>query len=172
MTTPTPRPFYIVEPHSSWVKEGEIDITEIVTRVYGKPFDAVRSMQQYEEDLSNDSVCLVELAKDEDYEEVLWEADQTELYLGLDDQQEEVYHRGHTTIQYWQSVGWAGLNGLTEADVTVTDFAPRVVDYYGAVFATEHRAQQYTSPPIDHVLADLIRRGELPRGDFIARHWW
>lgn len=172
MFNPKPHTYYIIEPHSSHVKEGEVDITEIATRVYGKPFDALSSCQAADDQVGNDQVVLFNLSDDEMYLDRLFDFDDTDIYLGLDRSGTAHYHNGHTRMDYWLSVKWAGMDGITKDDVTVEANPPECADLYGAVFEAEHYAQRCTSVPLDSILADLIRREELPRGDYIFRHWW
>ncbi|MFD8609485.1 hypothetical protein [Streptomyces sp. NPDC059631] len=40
------------------------------------------------------------------------------------------------------------------------------------MFEDRFFADRAFSPSLGLVLADLIRRGELPRGDYLFRHWW
>lgn len=49
---------------------------------------------------------------------------------------------------------------------------PKGADLEGAVFKDAFFANRAYSPSLGAVLADLVRRGELPRGKYIYKHWW
>lgn len=49
---------------------------------------------------------------------------------------------------------------------------PEGADLEGAVFSDQHYADRAFTPSLGGILADLIRRGELRRGNYIFKHWW
>jgi len=166
-----PKPFYILEPHARWVREGQIPIEAIAERVYGKPFSSLRACQADYDNIPNDSAVIYELSDKDDLEDRLEVFDETEIYLGYDRRTGESKEKeGMTPLDYWLSISWVGRNGATEA--TVDANPPEGTDLEGAIFPGDHYAQRAYSPSLGGVLADLIRRGELPRGSYIFKHWW
>ncbi|MGW0875364.1 hypothetical protein ACWD3Z_33505 [Streptomyces sp. NPDC002740] len=81
---------------------------------------------------------------------------------------ESAFKTGATALDYWLSIRVADEN--TPATVEVNP--PATQDLENAVFEDRFFADRAFSPSLRLVLADLIRRGELPRGDYLFRHWW
>lgn len=165
------RLFYTIEPHAKWVEEGQISIEEIAERVYGKPFSSLQASRMDNEDIRNDSFVVYEFTDDSDYEEELFYLDEPEVYLGYNAAADDyLTKKGMTPLDYWLSISWVGRNGAEEA--TVDANPPEGTDLEGAVFPSMFFAQRAYTPGLKGVLADLIRRGELPRGNYIFKHWW
>ena len=165
------RPIYTLEPHASFAnaENGFIPIETIAERVYGKHYNSLRGCQSDQETLPNDSVKLYELESDADYEQALHDIDRTEIYLGYDHaRQVEVTKTGMTQLDYWLSISVSD----DPAKVTAQANLPETADLEGAVFENYFDADGAFTPSLEGVLADLIRRGELPRGNYIFRHWW
>lgn len=162
----TQKSFYFIEPHTQWVKPGQIDISTIAERVYGKTYDPLRGYQQMNETCSNDTeyVILIE----DSYEWLLQEFDGREdLYLGYDHlKREGVYRPDTNPLEYWLSIK------IDPEDPNALYNPLPTQDLFGAVFNDPFYAERAYTLPLNLVLADLIRRGEIPMGDFIFRHWW
>jgi len=167
----TPYSIYVLEPHADWAtaENGYIPIGVIAERVYGKPYSSLRGCQRDDEHIGNDSVKLYEFTSDEDYLEALEAVDDTELYLGWDSRtRESVRKTGMTELDYWLSIRIADEN----TPATVEANPPETQDLENAVFEDRFFADRAFSPSLKLVLADLIRRGELPRANYLFRHWW
>ncbi|MFB7918943.1 hypothetical protein [Streptomyces sp. NPDC056061] len=165
------RSYYILEPHALWasVENGHIPIETIAERVYSKPYNSLRGCQRDQDHLPNDSVQLYELEPDEDYGEALYEFDLTEVYLGFDrEENEAVFKTGITALDYWLSITVSD----DPSQVTVPPGHSETADLQGAVFESHYWASRGFTPSLRGILADLIRRGELPRGNYMFRHWW
>lgn len=158
----------------------ELDIEELATRVYGKPFDSLRSAQAGDDNLRNYMYIPYFLEEEDDYLEELNMVDHKEVYLGWDTETGEgTYHKGHTYIEYWLSVKWERMNGDDSLVATVDHNNPEHMDKYGAIYPSTYSAaknndfaQRETSAPLSHILADLIRKGELPRANYLFDHSW
>lgn len=169
--TYTPRNYYTLEPHARLAnaENGFIPIETIAERVYGKHYNSLRGCQSDQETLPNDSVKIYDLESDDDYEQALHDFDRTEIYLGYDRaQQQGVTKTGITALDYWLSISVS----TDPAKVTAQPNPPETTDLEGAVFEDYFYADLAFTPSLEGVLADLIRRGELPRGNYIFRHWW
>ncbi|MGW5929318.1 hypothetical protein ACWF2L_24165 [Streptomyces anulatus] len=166
-----PRSIYMLEPHAdhATTENGYIPIESIAERTYGKPYSSLRGCQQDDEDIGNDSVKLYELASDEDYLQALGDLDDAEMYLGRDSRTgESTFKTGMTELDYWLSIRVADKN--TPAAVEANP--PPTQDLENAVFENRFFADRAFSPSLRLVLGVLIRRGELPRGNYLFRHWW
>ena len=167
----TPRSIYTLEPQADLVtaENGYIPIEAIAERVYGKPYSSLRGCQRDDEHIGNDSVKLYELTSDEEYLQALGDLDDAEIYLGLDSRtSESAFKTGMTELDYWLRIRVADEN----TPATVGANPPATQDLENAVFEDRFFADRAFSPSLRLVLADLIRRGELPRGDYLFRHWW
>ncbi|MHC3392374.1 hypothetical protein ACLQ2E_23350 [Streptomyces lavendulocolor] len=167
----TPYSIYVLEPHADYAtaENGYIPIGAIAERVYGKPYSSLRGCQRDDEHIRNDSEKRYELTSDEDYQEALEAFDDTEVYLGWDARtRESVIKTGMTELDYWLSIRIADEN----TPATVQANPPETQDLENAVFEDRFFADRAFSPSLKLVLADLIRRDEIPRGDFLFRHWW
>lgn len=163
--------YFTLDPH---VKTGDgsgcIPIDEIASRVYGKPYNSLRGCQlETSNPPNNDSVVLYDFADDGEFEEALGVFDGTEIYLGWDrEARQSRIKTGMTQLDYWRSIKIAER----PEDVTVEANPPDCMDLEGAVFEDRIFADRSFTPYLRGVIADLIRRGELPRGNYIYRHWW
>ncbi|MGY4967090.1 hypothetical protein [Streptomyces sp. 900105245] len=167
----TPYSVYVLEPHPDYAtaENGHIPIEAIAERVYGKPYSSLRGCQRDDEHIGNDSVKLYELTSDEDYLEALEAFDDDKLYLGWDSRtRESVVKTGMTELDYWLSIRIADQ----DTPATVEANPPETQDLENAVFENRAFADRAFSPSLKLILADLIRRGELPRGNYLFRHWW
>lgn len=184
-STYRPRTLYTLEPHAHCVDEqndlGYIPIETIVERVYGKAYSSLRGCQRTEENLGNDQVVLIELASDDDYLQALFDLDggiwkndvqvfEPDVYLGYDRHTgESVVIDGVTEIEYWLSFDVADDPDQADYPYRPDD---RYTDLTGKTFADRFFMDDVFSPSLRLVLADLIRRGELPQADYLFRHWW
>jgi hypothetical protein len=172
MTPVTYQPvsYLTLDPHAETGDgSGWIPIDEIASRVYGKPYNSLRGCQRDDDRLNNDTVKLYHLADEDDFEEALDGFDSTEIYLGFDrETRQGVRKQGMTQLDYWLSITVAEH----PEDVTVDANPPEHADLEGAVFQSAHFADCAFTPSLEAVLADLIRRGELPRANYIYRHCW
>ncbi|MYR63179.1 hypothetical protein GTY54_45595 [Streptomyces sp. SID625] len=166
-----PHSIFILEPHVNYVtaENGYIPIEVLVERVYGKPYSSLCGCQRDDEHIGNDSVKLYKLTSDDDYLEALDAFDDVEMYMGRDSRTgESVIKTGMTELDYWLSIRVADEN----TPATVEANPPRTQDLENAVFEDRFFADRAFSPSLRLILADLIRRGEPPRGDYLFRHWW
>ncbi|GLX22646.1 hypothetical protein [Streptomyces lavendulae] len=167
----TPYSIYILEPdaYRATAENGYVPIEAIAERVYGKPYSALRGCQRDDEHIGADTAKLYELTSDDDYLKALGDFDDTELYLGWDSRTgESVIKTGMTELDYWLSIRVADEN----TPATVEANPPETQDLENAVFEDRFFANRAFSPSLRLVLADLIRRGELPRGDYLFRLSW
>ncbi|MDJ0460303.1 hypothetical protein [Streptomyces sp. H27-C3] len=167
----TPRSVYMLEPHAdhATAENGCIPIEAIVERIYGKPYSSLRGCQRDDEHIGNDSVKLYELTSNEDYLQALSDLDDAEIYLGCDSRTgESAFKTGVTELDYWLSIRVADES----APATVEANPSATRDLEDAVFEDRFFADRAFSPSLRLVLGDLIRRGELPRGNYLFRHWW
>ncbi|MFB7594630.1 hypothetical protein [Streptomyces sp. NPDC056160] len=167
----TPRSIYMLEPHADLVtaENGYIPVEAIAERLYGKPYSSLRGCQRDDEHIGNDSVKLYELTSDGDYLQALGDLDDAQIYLGWDSRTgENAFKTGMTELDYWLSIRVADEN----TPATVEANPPKTQDLENAVFEDWFFADRAFSPSLRLVLADLIRRGALPRGDYLFRHWW
>lgn len=165
-----PRGFYILEPHRDWARRGEIPLEDIAERVYGRPWSSLAASSADEVDGTLPNGALVELDfRDRDcYEEALEKFDSRELYLGRDPAGNELTKIGLTQMEYWLSI-------QPTADANIADynkFTAEGRDLEGALVHSYDGTIRQGIPGLRMVVADLIRRGELPRGRFLFRHWW
>lgn len=177
------RTVYTLEPHAQWAdeKNGYIPIETIVEKVYGKPYSSLRGCQRNAENLGNDQVVLIELASEDDYLQALFDLDggkwedgevvfEPGVYLGYDrDKGETVVKNGVTEIEYWLSFDVADNPDQADFEYRPED---ECADLTGKTFADRFFMDDTFSPSLRLVLADLIRRGELPQADYLFRHWW
>ncbi|MFJ2778176.1 hypothetical protein [Kitasatospora sp. NPDC087315] len=167
----TPHSIYVLEPHVEYVsaENGYIPIESIAGRIYGKPYSSLRGCQRDDEHIGNDSVKLYELASDEEYLQAVDDFDAVTIYLGWDSRTgTSVYKSGMTALEYWLSIRVADES----APATVEANPPPTQDLENAVFEDRFFADRAFSPSLRLILGDLIRRGELPRGNYLYRHWW
>jgi hypothetical protein len=162
--------YFTLDPHAEIGDgSGYIPIDVIASRVYGKKYNSLRGCQRDSPNLCNDAEKVYMFASEGDFEEELYSFDQTEIYLGWDREAgESRVKQGMTQLDYWLSIKIAER----PEDVTVEANPPEHMDLEGAVFESEFFAARAFTPSLGGVIADLIRRGELPRGNYIYRHWW
>lgn len=161
--------YFTLDPHADDGDTRSIPIDVIASRVYGKIYHSLRGCQRDAENLPNDSEKIYHFTDDGDFEEALERFDSREIYLGYDrDAGQSVIKHGMTEMEYWLSI----LIAERREDATVEANPPKHMDLEGAVFEDAFFAARAFTPSLEIVIADLIRRGELPRGNFIYRHWW
>ena len=174
MTHPTytTTAYYTLEPHTQWADEenGYIPINAIAERVYGRPYNSLLgSAMDRENPLANDQVAIYKLENEDDYEQALYDFRDDELYLGFNPfTRKGLVKSGMTALDYWFSMS---------VDPNTTN--PEIqyqgcegVDHEGVVFKDQTSADRAYTPSLQGILADLIDKGELPRGNYIFRHWW
>lgn len=160
--------YFTLDPHAD-EDSGDIPIDVIASRVYGKVYHSLRGCQRDAENLPNHSEKLYCFTDDDNFEEALEGFDSREIYLGYNRETgQSVIKRGMTEMEYWLSIRIAERR----EDATVDANPPKHMDLEGAVFEDAFFAARAFTPSLEIVIADLIRRGELPRGNFIYRHWW
>lgn len=162
--------YFTLDPHvEDNDGSGMIPIDAIASRVYGKRYHSLRGCQRDSPNLGNDSEKVYNFSSDADFEQELADFDETQVYLGWDRvAKESRIKQGMTQLDYWLSIRIAESPG----DATVDANPPEHMDLEGAVFEDEFFAARAFTPSLGGVIADLIRRGELPRGNYIYRHWW
>jgi hypothetical protein len=165
-----PTGYFTLDPHAKTGDgSGLIPIDEIASRVYGKPYNSLRGCEHDSPNLCNGAEKVYDFSSEDDFEEALEQFDTPEIYLGWDRESEEsVVKEGMTDLDYWLSIKIAER----PEDVTVDANPPKGTDLEGVVFESAFFADRAFTPPLGEVVADLIRRGELPRGNYIYRHWW
>jgi len=127
---------------------GEDSLDAIATRVYGRTYRG----QQTGDMIGNDSHVVYNMFPD-DVEQLMYDMNEEPKrhYLGYDRVlRETTYVEGVNWFEYWL--------GLKIEPGTYGDNSPTTVE----------RA----APTPDHVLADLISRGELPHGKYVMHVWW
>lgn len=165
-----PKSYYLLEPHSRWATGGKIPLEEIAERVYGRPWSALLGCATDEVDgtLPNGALVELDFQDDDSLEEALEEFDSRELFLGYDAEGKELIKQGLTQMEYWLSI--RPTTDRTEA--TYDSFSAVGRDLEGALVHSYDGTVSQGTPGLRMVVADLIRRGELPRGSFLFRHWW
>lgn len=162
--------YFTLDPHA---EDGEssvsIPINTIASRVYGKPYNSLRGCQRDDEQLNNGAVKLYHFTNEGDLAEALGQFDDPSIYLGWNrETRESMVKQGMTELEYWLSIKIA----QSPEEVTVDANPEDHEDLEGAVFESAFFADRAFTPSLGGVIADLIRRGELPRGNYIYRHWW
>ena len=169
MTTPVAKSYYWLEPHERWTDEGQIWIDGLATKVYGKTFDSLRAAQQEDDRLGNDQVKIYNFEDESDYLQAIHDFDEKEIYLGYNERLRQSFSKsGMTAMEYWLSIKTSD----NPDEVTVEANPPVGTDLEGAVFEDIFYANRAFSPGLRLVLADLIRRGEIPQANYIFHHWW
>ncbi|MEU7156055.1 hypothetical protein AB0A98_06370 [Streptomyces chrestomyceticus] len=166
-----PCSIYMLEPNAdhATAENGYIPIGAIAERIYGKPYSSLRRCQRDDEHVGNDSVKLYELASDADYLQALNDLDDTEIYLGwVSRTGGSALKTGMTELDYWLSIRVADESTPATAEAN----PPETQDLENAVFKGRFFADRAFSPSLRLVLGGLIRRGALPRGVYLFRHWW
>lgn len=129
--------------HSEYQPEQAPSLDSIATRVYGRRYVG----QQTGRMLDNDSVHHYDMSEDE-VEQLVFDMEQEPKrhYIRYDPHTKEgVYAEGVNWFEYWL--------GLDEAEHSSKDI-------------------DHAAPEPHYVLADLIKRGELPYGQYLLRVSW
>lgn len=167
-----PKSFYIIDPYSgpSSATDGNIHIGEIAERVYGKYLNGLDALAEDQDGDALENGALVEYTMSNDfiYERALEDFDREQVALGRDSNYREIIKTGMTRLDYWLSISWSD----DPEKVTVPDDSTGVTDYEGAVFSQRYLADRVCTPGLEGVIADLIRRGEIPRGDYLFSNEW
>jgi len=142
---------------------GQVPAEEIAARVYGRPVNFIEAIAT-EEGIPNDTLVEITLGSDSDYEEALAEFDLKEIVLGYDSDWRPIRKIGLTELEYWLSIKY------TENPREVTARDSGVQDLEGATLMVGDR--RVSPPGLRGLLADLIRRGEIPRGDYLFDNSW
>ncbi len=167
MHTPKTKKFYILPLHDH--EAGSLD--EIATRVYGRKYRG----QQTGDMLPNDSWHYYDMTKDE-VEQWCYDMEQERVdgkghYLGskkvpTTGEWKSFYVEGMNWFDYWLSLdispGDSVLSGYHSSDDT-EDLRGKTISELTSI---------RTAPTIHYVLADLIKRGELPYGHYMLHCWW
>jgi len=144
--------------------KGQVPAEEIVARVYGRYVNFIDAIAT-EVGIPNDTLVEIPLGSDSDYEEALAEFDLKEIILGYTSNGKPIKKIGLTELEYWLSVKRTDK----PSEVTPRDRGPQ--DLEGATLMIgDHRSPP--PPGLRGLLADLIRRGEIPRGDYLFDHSW
>lgn len=163
-----PKSYYTLDPHVKGVEDNLIGIDDLASRVYGKPYSSLRGAERSSENTPNDSVIVFDLENEDNYLQALDDFDAKEIYLGYDFLRGESHiKKGMTQLEYWLTITWDG----DPSKQTVNANPPEWTDLTGAVFPSQFFAERCFTPDLGNVIADLIRREELPRGNYIFRHW-
>lgn len=149
---------------------GDIPLEEIAERVYGRPWSSLAASSADEVDgtLPNGATVELDFKDTEIYEDALEDFDSRELYLGRDPAGNELTKVGLTQMEYWLSI-------RSTEDASIADydkFTAMGRDLEGALIHSYGGVIREGIPGLRMVVADLIRRGELPRARFLFRHWW
>lgn len=165
-----PRGYYILEPSADWVRWGEIPIEKIAERVYGRRWDSLEASTIDEVDgtLPNGALVEIDFRDRDSYEEALEQFDCRELDLGIAPNGKRLFKEGLTAMEYWLSISTT----RDESEATHDKFTAMGQDLEGAIVHSYNGIVREGTPGLRMVVADLIRRGELPRGRFLFRHSW
>lgn len=155
-----PKSYYSIGRYS-----GEVPVETIFERVYGKPFNILEASSVDREGLANDTLVSIGLSNQSLYEEALEEFDSTEIVLGHDSNWNSIKKIGLTAMEYWLSISYT----QDRSEVTHPSGAG-IQDLEGATLLTWDG--RVSPPGLRSVLADLIRRGEIPRGNYLFYHSW
>lgn len=168
--------FFTLEPgnhqHGNWWENEErkvIFIDQIAEQVYGKAYNSLRGCEQDTVNLPNDSYAIFRMADEDVYEETLEYFDSPEIYLGYNPStQESVVKTGMTPLEYWLSIKIDPTPGAATVDPNPLKYT----DLENAVFEEAFYADRVFTPSLQGVIADLIRRGILPKANYIFDHSW
>lgn len=147
--------------------KGQIPAEEIAARVYGRYVNFLEAVATDGDGdgLANGTLLEIPLSYDWLYEESLADFDRKEVVLGRTADWQPIKKIGLTEMEYWLSVK------RTQDPSEVTH--PKgngVIDLEGATLM--HYDGRVPTPGLRGILADLIRRGEIPRGDYLFDHSW
>ena len=166
-STYTPQQVYRLSPYV----EGDgviINIDQVVCEQYGREYSSLRGAQNYDEHLYNGAYLFFTLSSDEDYEQALWDLDEPGVYLGYNYlTRESLVLPDVSSLEYWNSLSVAPSRDLA----TVGDYT-KLKDCRGKTFPDQFSLDAYYTPPLPWIVADMIRRGALPRGDYLYHHDW
>lgn len=154
MITPKQTTYYVME---LFDHGGPESLDAIATRVYGRKYSGSRSMGDFAP--GNDSWLTFDMTEDGwAYKEGIEEFDSptTRIY---DEKTREFLTYKTSPLNYWL--------GLTKEPPSYYSEERKAAWDPG-----EDREIQEQAPDLSWVLADLIRRGELPHGHYLLRHWW
>lgn len=167
-----PRSYYILEPHSRWASDGEIPIEDVFERVYGRPWSSLEASAVDEVDgkLPNGALVEIDFSDETDgfYEDALEKFDSKKILIGRGFSGGPISKKGMTQMEYWLSIE-------PTTDRNAADF-----DHFSAMGKDISNSKLHSYDDIVRpgthcltmVVADLIRRGELPRARFLFNHWW
>lgn len=144
---------------------GQVPVEAIFTRVYGRPFSIIEASSMDNEGLANDTLVSIDLSNQSAYEEALEEFDSKEITLGYDSNWRPIKKIGLTAMEYWLSISYTqDLSEVTHpGDTGIQDLeGATLLQWDGRV----------PTPGLRSIIADLIRRGEIPRGDYLFYHSW
>lgn len=144
---------------------GQVPVAAIVAEVYGKEISLLEANTVDRDGLANDTLVSINLSDEGTYQEALQEFDSTEIVLGYDQNWKSILKRGLTAMDYWLSVK------ITSDYSAVTH--PQedgIQDLEGATLLSWDG--RVPPPGLRSILADLMRRGQIPRGDYLFYHSW
>lgn len=145
--------------------EGGIPIAEIAERVYGRYLNLLESNAMDNDGMANDTTVKINLNSDYSYEDALEEFDSKEIVLGYDSNYKPITKVGLTQMEYWLSI-----KTTNNRDEVTHPSGMGIQDLEGATLLSYDG--RVPTPGLRSVLADLIRRGEIPRGSYLFDHSW
>lgn len=168
MTTYEPSPttwFVLNEGHvdgTPYPLPEHLSLNLIATEVYGKEYHG----QQTGDMLPNDSVHRY-VMDEEAVETELWENGPVRHYLGYDSMRgNTVYAEGISTFDYWQS-----LSHSDDPSKVTAHSSSDLVDHRGGVYRFDFEVYRQAPEP-RWVIADLIKKGHLPYGNYLLYVSW
>lgn len=144
---------------------GGVPIAEIAERVYGRYLNTLEANAMDNDGMANDTTVEINLSSDYLYSESLDEFDSKEITLGYDASYKPIVKRGLTQMEYWLSI-----KTTDKFDEVTHPSGEGVQDLEGATLMGYDG--RVPTPGLRIILADLIRRGEIPRGDYLFDHSW
>lgn len=155
-----PKSYYSIGRYS-----GEVPVETIFERVYGRAFNIIEASAMDREGLPNDTLVSINMSNQSTYEEALADFDSREIVLGRDSNRNPIKKIGLTAMDYWLSINYT----QNHSEVTHPS-GTGIQDLEGATLL--HWDGRVPIPGLRSILADLIRRGEIPRGDYLFYHSW
>ncbi len=166
------RSYYILEPHSQWVNDGEIPIEEVFKRVYGRAWSSLMAAAVDEVDGTLPNGALVEIDFSDPttgfYEDVLEDFDSKEILIDGGSSRGLISKEGMTQMEYWLSIEPTA----NRAEADFDHFSAMGKDISNSKLHSYDGIVRPGTPRLTMVVADLIRRGELPRARFLFNYWW
>lgn len=154
MITPQKTEYYVMELFSHG---GPESLDSIATRVYGRTYVGSRAMGDSAP--GNDSWITFDMTEGSwQYEEGIEEFD-SETTTTYNEKTYETETFDQSPLDYWLGLTSEPPYYYSEEQKAAWD-------------PGEDRDVQEKAPDLEWVLADLIRRGELPHGHYLLRHWW